>query len=43
MVSKLHARMGQLGTWRPVLIMFGLLSLNLTFMSPAQALIPVFR
>ena len=42
MVSKLHARMGQLGTWRPVLIMFGLLFLNLTFMSPAQGLLPVF-
>ncbi len=42
MVARLRARMGQFASWRSVLIMFGLLFLNLTFMSPAQGLIPVF-
>ena len=42
MVSALRARLGELATWRSAFIMFGLLFLNLTFMSPAQSLIPVF-
>ena len=42
MIADLRARMGQFASWRSVLIMFGLLFLNLTFMSPAQGLIPVF-
>ena len=42
MVAGLRARMGQFASWRSVVIMFGLLFLNLTFMSPAQGLIPVF-
>ena len=42
MIADLRARMGQFASWRSVVIMFGLLFLNLTFMSPAQGLIPVF-
>ncbi len=42
MVASLRARMGQFASWRSVSIMFGLLFVNLVFMSPAQGLIPVF-
>ena len=42
MVASLRARMGRFASWRSVLIMFGLLFVNLVFMSPAQGLIPVF-
>jgi MFS family permease len=42
MVAGMLARFGQIITWRSAMIMFGLLFLNLTFMSPAQGLIPVF-
>ena len=42
MVAGLRARMGRFASWRSVVIMFGLLFVNLVFMSPAQGLIPVF-